>query len=102
MASGRPFRTVGRTEAPQYFPEITAEAAMNWREHIWIDAERMHGIPCMRGTRIPVYIILDNLADGESVEAIIENYPSLRPEHMSAALAFAAELAHEKIVQIPA
>jgi uncharacterized protein (DUF433 family) len=75
---------------------------MSWREYIWIHAERMHGIPCMRGTRIPVYVILDNLADGESVEAIIESFPGLRPEHVSAALTFAAELAHEKIIPIPA
>lgn len=75
---------------------------MNWREHIWIDAERMHGTPCLRGTRVPVFVILDNLADGESVEAILGNYPGLRPEHVTAALAFAAELAHERIVPIPA
>jgi uncharacterized protein (DUF433 family) len=75
---------------------------MNWREHIWIDAERMHGTPCLRGTRVPVFVILDNLADGANVEAILENYPSLRAEHVHAALAFAAELAHERIVPIPA
>ena len=37
---------------------------MDWREHVWIDPARMHGIPCMRGTRIPVYVVLDNLAAG--------------------------------------
>jgi uncharacterized protein (DUF433 family) len=56
----------------------------------------------MRSTYIPVYVILYNLADGESVEAIIESFPGLRPEHVSAALTFAAELAHEKIIPIPA
>jgi uncharacterized protein (DUF433 family) len=75
---------------------------MNWREHIWIDAERMHGTPCLRETRIPVFVVLDNLADGETVESILANYPGLRPEHVPAALAFAAELAHERIVPIPA
>jgi uncharacterized protein (DUF433 family) len=62
----------------------------------------MHGTPCLRGTRVPVFVILDNLADGESVEAILANYPSLQPAHISAALAFAAELAHERVVPIPA
>ena len=75
---------------------------MDWREHIWIDPERMHGTPCLRGTRIPVYVILDNLADGETPETIIDQYPGLQPEHFRAALAFAAELAHERIVPIPA
>ena len=75
---------------------------MNWREHISIDAARMHGTPCFRGTRVPVYVILDNLAAGESVETILHEYPSVRPEHIPAALAFAAELAHELVVPIPA
>ena len=75
---------------------------MNWREHITIDAGRMHGTPCLNGTRIPVYVILDNLAAGESIEMILDQYPSLRPEHIPAALAFAAELAHERVVPIPA
>jgi uncharacterized protein (DUF433 family) len=75
---------------------------MNWREHIWIDAERMHGTPCVRGTRVPVSVILDNLAAGEPVETILANYPGLHADHVSAALAFAAELAHERIVPIPA
>ena len=75
---------------------------MNWREHITIDAGRMHGTPCMKGTRVPVYVIQDNLAAGESIEMILDQYPSLRPEHIPAALAFAAELAHERVVPIPA
>ena len=75
---------------------------MNWREHIWIDAERMHGVPCMKGTRVPVYVILDNLAAGETAATILDEYPSLRPEHIPAAIAYAAELAHERVVPIPA
>jgi len=68
---------------------------MDWREHIWIDADRIHG------TRIPVYVVLDNLAAGETRETILAQYPSLRPEHILAALAYAAELAHERVVPIP-
>lgn len=74
---------------------------MNWREHIWIDADRMHGMPCMLGTRIPVYVVLDNLAAGETAETILAHYPSLRPEHIPAAIAYAAELAHERVVPLP-
>ena len=75
---------------------------MNWRDHITIDADRMHGTPCMRGTRVPVYVILDNLASRESLEAILEQYPSLKAQHIPAVLSFAAELAHERVVPIPA
>jgi len=75
---------------------------MNWREHVWIDAGRMHGTPCMRGTRVPVHVILDNLAAGETAETILDQYRSLRPEHIPAAIAYAAELAHERVVPIPA
>jgi uncharacterized protein (DUF433 family) len=75
---------------------------MDWREHISIDAERMHGLPCFRGTRIPVFVVLDNLAAGESAATILEQYPTLRPEHVPAAIAYAATLARERVVPIPA
>jgi uncharacterized protein (DUF433 family) len=52
---------------------------MDWREHITIDPERMHGLPCFRGTRVPVSVVLDNLAAGESSETILDQYTSLRP-----------------------
>lgn len=73
---------------------------MDWREHIVVDAGRQGGQPCMRGTR--VYVILDNLAAGESEENILAEYPSLTRTHIRAALAFAAALAHDHIVPIPA
>ena len=75
---------------------------MDWREHISIDPERMHGTPCIRGTRVPVYVVLDNLAAGETPATILAEYPSLRPEHILAALAYAAALAHERVIPIPA
>jgi len=56
----------------------------------------------MRGTRIPVNGILDNLAVGESEATILAEYPSLTRAHIRASLAFAAELAHDRIVPIPA
>ena len=47
-------------------------------------------------------VVLDNLAANESPERILEQYPSLRPEHIPAAICYAAELARERIVRIPA
>jgi len=73
---------------------------MDWRDHIWIDPDRTHGTPCMRGTRIPIYVILDNLAGGESPETVSAEYPSLKPEHSPAAIAYAAALARERVVPV--
>ena len=75
---------------------------MDWREHITIDAGRQGGQPCLRDTRIPVYVILDNLAAGETGATILAEYPSLTPTHVRAALAFASAIAHDRILPIPA
>ena len=74
---------------------------MDWRQHIKTDPEIMHGTPCFVGTRVPVSVVLDNLAAGESRERILANYPSLKPEHILAAIAYAADLARERILPIP-
>lgn len=73
---------------------------MNWQPYIVTDPHIMHGARCFRGTRIPVSLVLDNLATGETAEAILAQYLSLRPEHFPAAIAFAADLARERIVPI--
>ena len=62
----------------------------------------MHGAVCFRGTRIPVSILLDNLAVGETEATILDKYQSLKPEHISAAIAYAADLAGERIVPVQA
>jgi uncharacterized protein (DUF433 family) len=53
---------------------------MDWRKHIAADPERCHGRACIKGTRVFVSVILDNLAAGESEETILRNYPSLSPD----------------------
>ena len=53
------------------------------------------------GTRIPVSVVLDNLAAGETPERILEQYPTLNPEHITAAIAYAADLARERVVPVP-
>ena len=75
---------------------------MDWRPHIIADPNVMHGTACLRGTRIPVSVVLDNLAANETPARILEQYPSLKPEHIPAAIAYAADLARERIVPIPA
>jgi len=75
---------------------------MQWQTYITSNPDIMHGAVCFRGTRIPVYVVLDNLAAGETPERILEQYPSLEPEHLPAAIAYAADLARERIVSVPA
>jgi len=55
-----------------------------------------HGKPCIKGTRIMVTVILDNLAEGATPEEIVKNYPPLTIEDVKAAIAYAAELAREE------
>ena len=75
---------------------------MDWKPYITTDPQIMHGTVCFQGTRIPVSVVLDNLAAGDTPERILEQYPSLRPEHLPAAIGYAAELARERIVPISA
>jgi uncharacterized protein (DUF433 family) len=74
---------------------------MNWMRYITTDPIILHGSACFAGTRIPVTVVLDNLADGAELAEILRQYPSLGPEHVSAALGYAADLARERIVPIP-
>jgi len=75
---------------------------MDWKPFISADPEVMHGTVCFRGTRIPVSIVLDNLAAGETAATILDEYPSLKPEHIPAAIAYAAGLVRERVVPVPA
>jgi len=74
-------------------------AGMDWRIHLASDPRIMCGKLCARGTRIPVTTLLDCLAEGASREEVLTNYPSVRPEHIDAALAYAAELARGEDVR---
>ena len=73
---------------------------MDWRERISVDPLVCHGKACMKGTRIMVSVILDNLATGVSPEEILRSYPSLSSEDIQAAIAYAAELARERIIMV--
>ncbi|MBI3058244.1 MAG: DUF433 domain-containing protein [Deltaproteobacteria bacterium] len=73
----------------------------DWRERISINPNICHGKPCIKGTRIWVSLIVDNLASGSSEDEILEAYPSLTREDIKVALAYAAEMARERYVDIP-
>lgn len=61
-------------------------------QRISSDPDILHGKPCIKGTRIPVYLIVSLIAEGESIESIIKDYPSLTPEDIKAATHYAAKL----------
>lgn len=64
---------------------------MDYKKHIKIDPEIRFGKPCIKGTRITVYDVLGWLAAGMTIEEILDDYPSLKREHMLACLAYSAD-----------
>ncbi len=72
-----------------------------WQERISVNPNVCHGKACIRGTRIMVSVILENLAVGVSKEEILRSYPLLTPEDIDAALTYAAELTRERAVPLP-
>jgi uncharacterized protein (DUF433 family) len=70
-------------------------------ERISINPQICFGKPCIRGTRIWVSLLLDQLAAGETPEDILRNYPQLKHEDLLAAIAYGAEAARERIIPVP-
>ena len=63
---------------------------MNWQERISVNPEVRSGKPCIRGTRITVYDVLEYLAGGMSEDQILADFPHLTRDDIRACLAFAA------------
>ena len=74
---------------------------MVWQEHIMSDPAVCHGKACIRSTRIMVSVLLDNLAEGLSIEQILQEYPGLTADDIHAAIAYAADLAKERFMPLP-
>ena len=74
---------------------------MNWRDRITADPAVCHGKACIRGTRVMVSVILNNLAAGQTPEQIVASYSSLQPGDITAAISHASELASERLVPLP-
>jgi uncharacterized protein (DUF433 family) len=70
-------------------------------ERIGIDPAVCFGKPRIRGTRIWVSLILDNLAAGASFDELLEDYPQLTREDLLAAIAYGAEASRERIIPVP-
>jgi len=73
---------------------------MNWQDRITVDPQVCHGKACIKGTRVMVSVVLDNLAAHVPREEILASYPSLTVEDIDAAISYAAELARERVVPL--
>lgn len=71
-------------------------------ERISINPNVCFGKPCIRGTRIWVSLILDFLASGMNMDELLAEYPQLTVEDIRAAIAYGAEMARERYVELPA
>lgn len=75
---------------------------MDWKKHITVEPAICHGKACIKGTRLPVSVVLDNLAANMTPEEIMQEYPSLTREAITAAIAYAADLAAERVLPLSA
>ena len=75
---------------------------MKWQDYITVDPAICHGKACIKGTRIMVSVVLDNLAINLTPGEILKSYPTLTPEAIQAAIVYAAELARERVILLSA
>lgn len=67
---------------------------------VTVDPAQMSGLPCLRGTRVTVSMVLGQLAAGRATEELLEDYPYLEREDITAALEYAAAVVNEREVPI--
>ncbi|MEW6408502.1 MAG: DUF433 domain-containing protein [Nitrospirota bacterium] len=67
-------------------------------ERISVDPKICHGQACIKGTRIPVHQILHMLANGDTIDALLEDYPSLKRDDILACIEYAASLTEEQVI----
>jgi uncharacterized protein (DUF433 family) len=69
-------------------------------DRITVDPNKMGGVPCIRGLRVPVATVVGMVADGMSEEEILRAYPDLEPEDIREALRYAAEAVREREIPL--
>lgn len=79
-------------------PKLTRQELL---ERVVVDQNICFGKPCIRGTRIWVSLIMDNLAAGVSEDEILYAYPTLEKKDIRAAITYAAELARDRYAALP-
>jgi len=94
---------IGNSAVHEAVPNAVESVVMErWRDRISVNPAVCHGKACIRGTRIIVSAVLDNVAAGIPRSEILASCPSLKPEDIEAALAYAAELVREGSIDLPA
>ena len=78
----------------------TEDLAINWQNRITVDPEVCHGKACIKGTRVMVSVVLDNLAAGMAKDEILKSYLSITADDIDASIAYAAELLRERFVPL--
>jgi uncharacterized protein (DUF433 family) len=75
---------------------------MNWQQHIVADPKVLYGKPVIKQTRIPVDLILEKLATGDTIDDLLNAYPNITREDINACLFFAAELVKKEKTHLKA
>jgi uncharacterized protein (DUF433 family) len=89
-------------ELPQT-QEFSYNGPRRWKEpttvfdRITFDPKIMGGRACIRGMRIPVSVVVGQIAHGAAMEEVLREYPDLEPDDVTQALAYTAWLAHEEV-----
>lgn len=86
---------------PRTVDAVAAIPTFDWQARISIDPARRSGKPCIRGTRMTVYDILEYLASGMSQAEVLDDFPDLEPDDIRAALAFAVAMGR-RVRSVPA
>ena len=69
----------------------------NWNENIETNPNILYGKPVIKGTRIPVELVLDKMSNGQKFQDIIQNYPDLKEDDLYACLAYATSLIRNEV-----
>ena len=88
LANGGDFRA----KNIESFDNLEKNAIMNWQNYISEDPKIMYGKPVIKGTRVPVDIIIEKLSKGESIDYLLTAYPHINKEQILACLAYATDL----------
>ena len=71
---------------------------IDWTLHIESDTEKLFGKPVIINTRIPVDLILEKLAVGDTIDDLIDAYPNITKDDITACLIFAADSIKNEII----
>ncbi len=73
-------------------------ARIHWQDYVVIDPKIHHGEPCIKGTRVPVAILVGSIADGMNFDEVLKEYPQITREAIQAALAYAADVLRQDVL----